>query len=643
MHVSSEGHNGYQFGVFTLDLDRGALLERGAVVSLRPKSFEVLCQLVSHQGTLVTREELLSAVWPDVVVTDDSLTQCLIDIRRALGDQDRSMVRTIPRRGFIFEPAIEPLQDLVATNKHPSRKVNGLYLALATVLLAAMVLWYYLESVRPPSTSSPATMVEASLSNKAIAVLDFDDMSPAQDQQWFAQGLSEEIRNLLATTPDLKVIGRSSSSASMKEGHDLRSIGQALGVRHLLEGSVRITDERVRIGVQLIDASDGAMTWSESYSGTLSELFSLQDTVAAAVLDALKLQIGVYPSRGRPTRSNEAYALLLKARLAQNIQDAVAAEADLLRAVELDPDFAEAWELLAHTHWTQPVSGLEVSETKELMRQAAGKALMVEPGREFSRAMYIEGSAQQYLTADVIDAYVLAASKQPNNPSILRALSWNLIIAGYLDEGLETARRMVDVDPLSSVAHIRYASALGASGKEEESSAALQAAHRLGPDGLDWYVGENRLSAGNIEAALAHFTTALQQMDISDTSWLADTLDKARQGVLPTDSALDELLLAGSSLSQDQVNFITTALNRWQLLTGHLDLYYRIMLDYLAEGQMSPHTEFYAWYGVLNRDRGFTAHPRYLELARLMGLIEVWEQRGPPDYCSKPEDQWVCF
>ena len=643
MQVSSAGHRGYRFGVFTLDLDRGALLERGKEVNLRPKSFDVLCCLVKHHGTLLTREELLSAVWPDVVVTDDSLTQCLMEIRRTLGDHDRSLIRTVPRRGFIFEPAVEPLPAGRTTAARRLSRPRWLLAALAALLLAVVAGWIYSPAPEPHRVplESPATVT--SLSDNAIAVLDFDDMSPNKDRQWFAQGLSEEIRNLLASTRDLKVIGRSSSAAVGMGDSDLRAIGRLLGVRHLLEGSVRQTGDRVRISVQLIDSGNGVMTWSESYDGSMNQLFALQDEVATAVLDALKQQIGGYPSRGRPTQNADAYALFLKARLALNSQDSVTAEADLRRAVELDPEFAEAWELLAHTYWTEPQPGLGVAETRALIRDAARNALMVDPSRDFARALFIESNSDAALTAGVLDAYARAAETQPTNPSILRMLSWNLILAGYLDEGLAAARRHVETDPLSSVAHVRYSAALSASGKDAESLAALQAADRLSDVSMSWYVGEKYLSNGNEEQAIANFSKALNDWGIVDTARLKEVLNHVKQGIPYADGEFDELRLALHALPPDRERFVTTGLNRWLLFTGNLDPYFEIILDSVPQGRLSPQTEHYVWYGVLYRDSGFTAHPLYIAVARLLGLIEIWEQRGAPDFCSKQQAEWVCF
>ncbi len=149
---------------------------------------------------------------------------------------------------------------------------------------------------------------------QSIAVLPFVNMSPDPDQEYFSDGLSEEILNLLAKIPELKVIGRTSSFAFKGKNEDLRIIGEALGVNTLLEGSVRKSGDRVRITAQLIDVSDASHIWSETYNRTLDDIFAVQDDVAAAIIDAMQIHVSAIPTRGRPTENTVAYALLLKAR-----------------------------------------------------------------------------------------------------------------------------------------------------------------------------------------------------------------------------------------------------------------------------------------------------------------------------------------
>jgi TolB-like protein len=165
-------------------------------------------------------------------------------------------------------------------------------------------------------------VAESVAREKSIAVLPFVNMSSDSEQEYFSDGLSEEILNLLAKVPELKVTARTSSFAFKGKNEDVRSIGKALNVNAVLEGSVRKSGERVRITAQLIDVASGTHLWSETYDRILTDIFAVQDSVASEILDALQVHVGVAPTRGRPTENPEAYSLALKAKAALGVVDA---------------------------------------------------------------------------------------------------------------------------------------------------------------------------------------------------------------------------------------------------------------------------------------------------------------------------------
>ncbi len=193
-------HRTFLFGdEFILDMDRGALLKDGADVPLRPKCFKVLCYLVEHHGRLVTKGELMGAVWANVVVTEDSLTQCLIQIRKALGDHSREMIRTVPRRGFLFDIPVTVHQPgeifddpaahhSVISNRRPSRWSVGAAIVLAMAITAT---WW--NTQRQEHEHLAPDFNRTSALPTSIAVQPFVDMSPKKDQQHFADGMSEEV------------------------------------------------------------------------------------------------------------------------------------------------------------------------------------------------------------------------------------------------------------------------------------------------------------------------------------------------------------------------------------------------------------------------------------------------------------------
>jgi TolB-like protein/DNA-binding winged helix-turn-helix (wHTH) protein len=289
--IPSAIHRTYSFGEFTLDLDRGALLRAGADVKLRPKSFEVLSYLVQRHGLLVAKNELLDAIWGQTVITEESVAHCLSDIRKAIHDQSQEMIRTVPRRGYIFDIPVTKHGGLVTKSDTPSRSKSApswprwsLAAALFLVLVAAAVWWWFgNRGIEVAVTAWP----QPAIAPHSIAVLPFLDMSPEQDQAYFADGISEDILNLLAKVPELRVISRSSAFSFKGKNIEIPTVAQQLNVAYVLEGSVRRAGPQLRITAQLIEARSDTHLWSETYDRNLDNIFQIQDEIAVSVVDAL--------------------------------------------------------------------------------------------------------------------------------------------------------------------------------------------------------------------------------------------------------------------------------------------------------------------------------------------------------------------
>jgi adenylate cyclase len=219
----------YQFDGFVLDLTRGILSDaKGEELPLRRKSFDLLRLLVENRGRLLDRDTIGQAIWSDVTVTDDSITQCVGDIRRALGDREQRMLKTMRRRGYIFDANIAAPENLLLRDK--------------------------------PS----------------IAVLPFANTGRDPDQEYFSDGITDDIITELSHSRALFVIARNSSFAYRERLLDVRQIARELGVGYLLEGSVRRSAGRVRVTAQLIEAETGNHIWAERYDRNLSEIFAVQ-------------------------------------------------------------------------------------------------------------------------------------------------------------------------------------------------------------------------------------------------------------------------------------------------------------------------------------------------------------------------------
>jgi len=517
--------------------------------------------------------------------------------------------------------------------------VFTLVIALAYVAYDKFIIT---ETGIQPNAEQAAVEPSAAETNPSIAVLPFVNMSDDAGNEYFSDGLSEEILNLLAKIRDLKVIARTSSFAFKGKNQDIRLVGEALGAKTVLEGSVRKSGDRVRITAQLIDVSDGSHLWSDTYDRTITDIFAVQDDVAAAIIDALQIHVGANPDRGRPTESSEAYALFLKARASLNARDTHDAMEFLLSAIELDPKFAEAHELLAYCYWNLG-GGLNLNgaEAQKLMGEAAARALALDPDLVVAQVFYQAGDIESYSYLGEIESLERGLRQQPGNPVLLEALSWDLLEAGYLQEALGIAERYVQIDPLSPDANIRWGEALYVVGRTEEALAALDLAQQLGNDFAQWNMGELNLMEKQDDIAIAHFEAFLEQAGLRG-NWVRELVTGARDsatGQAHLDRQIPQIV--ASALEEDALGIEYTLLG-WHLLFGYLDRYLDPILDLELSNSIWTDADVPMFFGTVFRQSGFTAHPKYLEIAELIGITDVWEQRGSPDFCEKVAGKWVC-
>ena len=515
---------------------------------------------------------------------------------------------------------------------------------IISVLAFALVMFAVDRFVRVPDTvtaSDSAQEIIAAEVQQSIAVLPFVNMSDDPGNEYFSDGLSEEILNLLAKIPELKVIGRTSSFAFKGKNEDLRLIGEALGVKTVLEGSVRKSDDRVRITAQLIDVSDGAHIWSDTYDRTMIDIFAVQDDVAAAIIDALQIHVGANPTRGRPTENTAAYALFLKARASTSTYEFRDAEEILLEAIELDPKFAEAYELLAFSYWWQAGTVVKAAKGQKLMGEAAAKALAIDPDLILAQAMYQSGNIETWSLLGEIEAFERAVREQPGKSAPLRALTSKLMKAGYLQEALTVAERRVELEPLSPAANNRLSEVLFAVGRSSEAVAALELADQLGSTAAKWVIGAVNLVDKQDDIAIAHFEAWLQQNGYSDSSWVRDLIIGARDpatGQAYLDHHIPPII---APMPKQRAFNMQRTLTMWYLAFGFFDRYFEQILS-KDLGATWTDADSLVYAGTIFSRLGFTAHPKYFEVVESLGIVELWEQRGPPDFCEKLGGEWVC-
>ena len=603
-------------------------------VSVKHKSMAVLVVLADAGGEVVTRDEIMDAVWPGMVVTDDVLTQSIVELRKALDDDARqpTIIETVPRVGFRLIVSV----DSVGVRRSPGKPLQ-FGIGLVVVAIVTWVAFEWVDDSRDP--------VITVYDEPSIAVLPFDNLSDDPDNEFFAEGISEEIRNLLARIPDLKVIGRLSSHAVKNDGEDLGEIGHKLGVRSVLEGTVRQSGDRVRISTQLTDISSGAVMWSESYERTmtLTEMFEVQDSVAAAIIDALQMHVSAHPTRGRPTEVPEAYALFLKARVAANEFAMQEAEVLLLQATGLDPNFAEAHEMLAFVYWNLP-GDISVEEAQRRMGEAAARAIALDPDLVLAQTYYEIAAIGPGMRLRTIEAFERAAHERPDDPWLLEGVTFLLTEFGYPDEALGYANRLVELDPLSELAHSQRSVTLYAAGRTNDAIAALEFTNPSSwePSYWKWAVAGINLIENRDEVAIAYFETWLREHGYPDSAWFRELVTGARDsanGEKYLDQRVPEIVAAMAEV--DDVDWLR-GLTSLYLVFGYLDRYYELVFATEPDATTWHSAGVHLWRNSIFRRKGPIAHPRYLEFVELMGVLDVWERRGPPDFCDKVDGSWVC-
>jgi TolB-like protein/Tfp pilus assembly protein PilF len=389
-------------------------------------------------------------------------------------------------------------------------------LSLALGYLAFDKLWMAKRTGEIPlSAVAPATLpAESMIPENSVAVLPFVDMSEKKDQEFFSDGLSEELIDLLTNIPGLQVPARTSSFYFKGKSEDVPTIARRLLVSHILEGSVRRSGKRLRVTAQLIRADNGYHLWSATYDREFKDIFAVQDEIAGAVVKALKVSL-LEPQEPRlaPTRSGEAYTLYVKARalgLRGNAADAKTAAEYLQKALEIDPNYAPAWARLAQTRTFQfELQTIPLNLARDQARQAARRALELDPN--LGAAHLSMARVHYFFEWDWAAADAEIQRARQLDPGDADALRWAGIIArtlGRVDEAVDLFHKAIDRDPLDGANYAMLGDANLGIGRNSDAEFAYRKALELSPPrgfGAVAALGETLVIIGQPEAAIAQF------------------------------------------------------------------------------------------------------------------------------------------
>jgi len=391
------------------------------------------------------------------------------------------------------------------------RKINLLTGVLGGVAILLIVAQAFIPGLKPAAReSSSSGPPAANVSRASIAVLPFVNMSSDKEQEYFSDGLSEELLNLLAKIPHLTVISRTSSFQFKGKNEDVRTIGQKLGVAHVLEGSVRKSADTIRITAQLVNAVDGSHVWSDTYDRPLNNIFAVQDEIAGEVVKALQLKLlGAIPQVAAPDNA-EAYDLLLKARAVINrrrsAEDFTKAIALVEQAIDLDPKYARAWADLSRLAWFQAISAYVPYKTGfEKARRTAQRAIELAPRLpEAYIALAAVETAYDWDWSGAAAHIRQAEALDPANTLMLSSKAGLARNLGRVDEAIALRRRILERDPLATFGVMNLANNLVAAGRTTEARQYYNRALEISPElgGVHQAISQTLLLEGKPEEAL---------------------------------------------------------------------------------------------------------------------------------------------
>ena len=426
----------FTFDNQTLDTERRELLRGGTAIPVQPQVFDLLVYLVQNRDRVVSKEDLIGLVWAGRTVSGSTFTSRVNAARTAIGDsgRDQKLIRTISRKGLRFVGTVqEPANSNRPAGRLPEKSLE-----------------------RPPS-GLPLP------DRPAIAVLPFNNMSGEREQEYFSDGISEDIITALSKLRWLFVIARNSSFTYKGKSVHMKQVAEELGVRYLLEGSVRKSGDRVRITAQLNDVATGSHIWAERYDRDLADVFAVQDQITEAIVAAIEPQIYAaenFRARSKPPNSLDAWDLVMRAlwhywRVTR--QDNVVAQALLEKAIAIDPNYGQALSVLATSHMSGVHLGwADLGSAAPIAERAALAA--VEADSEDSWAHNALGSV--YFSTrrleDSLAEFELALQLNPNFSLAQGYYGLALSYCGRWQEAHEAAQRAIRLSPRDPSSAIYY-------------------------------------------------------------------------------------------------------------------------------------------------------------------------------------------
>ena len=472
----------YQFDRFILDLARGGLRRGDQEIDLRPKTYSALCYLVTNPGRLIAKDELIRAVWPTTSASDESLARCISELRTVLGEGGQ--IKAIPKRGYVFTPSVNVGLDNVA-----GLKLDGV----------------------------------------SLAVLPFTNLEGNEPPNYFADGLTEDIITELSKYPDLVVIARNTTFQFKGRAVDVRAVGRDLGVRFVLEGSVRRNGNQLRVISQLVDAQTGVHLWAERYDRNLTDVFAVQDELTRSIVGVLAARLEKAEAKQVLNKSPstwQAYDCVLRgldlcnaAVRKRSVENIYEARRLFFQALAIDDKYARAYSLLSYSHhltWIVDLdkdfmnptalergyayarAGVDADPSSPQARAQLGSVLLWKRQHDASLAEFAEAKALNPQFFDVRVATTLLYSGEPTKgieiirSEMRRDPYYSHLTLAHLGnahfglrqyaEGIPLLRRAIWRSPKHRPAHVFLAASLAQNGLLDEAHKEADEVLRIEPN-----------------------------------------------------------------------------------------------------------------------------------------------------------------
>jgi TolB-like protein len=461
----------FHFTDYVLDTDRGELRRGSELIAVEPQVYDLVVYLVENCDRVVSKDDLIASVWGGRIASDATLTSRVYAARKALGDSGhhQKLIRTIPRKGLRFV-------GLVQTQPDGEPSANAIDPSPLETLL----------QLRPPLSDRPV-----------IAVLPFVNMSDDPEQDYFSDGISEDLITALSKLRWFFVIARNSSFVYKGKAVNIKQVAEELGVGYVIEGSVRKEGDRVRITAQLNDVATGSHVWAERYDRGLSDVFAVQDEITEAIVASIEPQLYAaedFHAKRKPPESMDAWGLVMRAlshfwRVTR--EDYIVAQALLEKAIAIDPDYGQALAVLSASHTFCAYNGwAEMATSVPIAERAALAAIRADS--EDPWAHHALGCVQVLLRRfdDALAEFELALSLNPSFALALSVYGLALIFSGRWQEaGVATAKalRLSPRDPFAAIYNGIAAHAQFVGRNYEEAMRLAGASIRLRPDHVSGY------------------------------------------------------------------------------------------------------------------------------------------------------------